>query len=197
MFKRILTMMIAAMLLVGIMLPAVSLAEFRMYVYTSNGKGLNVRSAPNTGDNVIKSLPFGSEVNVAYHLGNGWSAIRWTGSEYDLVYVQTRFLVNDKPSKKPSSPTTPAGDSSTTVAELNKIFKTYKRVTTEYMVTVRPTRASGWVNLRFTPTKNAELMATYRDNDQLTVIAEFKDWYQVEDPKTGAVGYISAKFVVK
>ena len=198
MMKRILTMLAAAVLALGVLIPAASLGETVMYVYTANGKSLNVRSAPVVEDNIITTIPFGTEVYVDYHLGNGWSALYWTGTYYH-VYVQTRFLVSTKP-KKPT-PVDPdpgyVGDSATTVAELNTIFKTYRKVNNPYTVTVRPTRASGWVNVRFAPTKQSELLGQYRTNDQLLVIAEMRDWYQVEDPYTGAVGYVSNKYVVR
>ena len=35
-----------------------------MFVYTENGKGLNVRSTPETGDNIIGSLKYGAEVKI-------------------------------------------------------------------------------------------------------------------------------------
>lgn len=197
MFKRILTLMVIAALAVTI-IPTVASATETMYVYTQNGRGLNVRYEPSTDGEIFISVPYGERLTVLYHLGNGWSAISWDGNVY---YVQTRFLVYDKPGRKPEPQPTKkpgtAGDSSTTVAELNTIFRTYRQVTTPFSVTVRPTRASGWVNLRFAPTKEAELMGTFKDGEQLLVIAELKDWYQVEDPDNGAVGYISSKYVVK
>ena len=197
MLKRILTLMIIATLAVAL-IPTMASATETMYVYTQNGKGLNVRYEPSTDGEIFISVPYGERLTVLYHLGNGWSAISWDGNVY---YVQTRFLVYDKPGKKPTPEPTKkpgsAGDSSTTVAELNAIFKTYRLVENPYRITVRPTRASGWVNLRFAPTKQAELMGTFKDGEQLIAIAEFKDWYQVEDPDNGAVGFISSKYVVR
>ena len=200
MCKKILTLTALAVMLISLVVPAVSHAWYKMYVYTPNGKSLNVRSEPRTGDNILWTLPFGQEVGVDYHLGNGWTALMAAG-EYQSVYVQTRFLVNEKPTKKPvvptpSNKTANPGNNASTAAELNTIFKTYRSVT-PYRVYVQPTRASGWVNLRFAPSKETEVMATYRANEQVTVIAELKDWYQVEDPQTGMVGYMSSLFVVK
>ena len=199
MFRRIMTVMVAALLLLGALVPAASLADYYdMYVYTPNGRGLNARTEPRVGDNIIKSLPFGTGVYVLYHLGNGWTQIGW-GGLYDYAYVQTRFLVSEKPAKKPTPSGGKAnpGDSSSTVAELNQIFKTCKLVAEPYKITVRPVRASGWANVRYAPSKKSELVSTLRANKQLLVIAELQDWYQVEDPDTGAVGYISTKFVAK
>ena len=198
MSRRMLAVLAATLMALAVLIPAVSNAEYRMYVYTANGKNLNVRTSPETGDNILKTLPFGSEVYVDYHLGNGWTALMWTGESCDHVYVQTRFLVDKKPTKKPTQEETGGKtEGSGTIAELNKVFKTYRYVSEPYRIIVRPTRASGWVNMRFAPSKQAELISTHRTDDELLVIAEYKDWYQVEDPDTGAVGYISSKFVVK
>ena len=198
--KKILTFVLTLTLLLGLFLPSSSLAYFTMYVYTENGKTLNVRTDPWVGDNVIGKIPYGEEVVVNYHLGNGWTALFGAGSWPDTVYVQTRFLVSYKPEKKstpvPSGNTPSSTTSAVTITDLNKIFKTYTRVN-PYTIIVRPTRASGWVNLRWAPSKSAELLGTYGANARLTVIAELKDWYQVEDPATGVVGFMNSAFVTK
>jgi SH3-like domain-containing protein len=80
------------------------------------------------------------------------------------------------------------------VETLNKEFASAKKVT-PYKVTVRPTRASGWVNMRWAPSQSAELMATYKANDQLLVIRELTNWLQVEDQDTGDVGFINKAFI--
>ena len=79
---------------------------------------------------------------------------------------------------------------------MNKEFRSAKDVE-PFAVTVRPSRASGWVNLRWAPSLSAEIIATYKQNDKLLVIKELKNWYQVEDQSTGNVGFISKKYVVK
>ena len=38
-------------------------------------------------------------------------------------------------------------------------------------------------------------MATYKANEQVTVLAELNGWLQVEDPQTGMVGYMITQFV--
>ena len=198
MSKRILALALAAMLMVGLAAPLSAKAVFTMYVYTTNGKTLNVRTEPATGNNVIGKLDFGTEVAVDYHLGNGWTALMGAGA-YEHVYVQTRFLVNEKPTARPAN-YTDANTKSTgyadTLEEMNRLWKTLK-VVAPYRIMVRPTRASGWVNLRFGPSKSTGVMATLKANDELNVIAELKGWYQVQDPNTGYVGYVSSSYVVK
>ena len=185
MSKKMLSLVLAVVLMIGVSVPAVSHAWYTMYVYTENGKSLNVRSEPRAGDNVLWTIPFGERVDVDYNLGNGWTALMAAGA-YESVYVQTRFLVSEKPTRKPSG-TTPSGTPSTNASTAKE----------PYRITVRPVRASGWVNLRFAPSKETEVMATYKANEQVTVIAELDGWYQVEDPNTGMVGYMSTQFVAK
>ncbi|MBQ3705924.1 MAG: SH3 domain-containing protein [Clostridia bacterium] len=197
MSRKILTLLVAAVMAVGMAVPAVSHAWYYMYVYTENGGSLNVRSEPKTGNNVLWTIPFGTQVGVDYNLGNGWTALVGAGA-YDTVYVQTRFLVSTQPSSKPSGGSSGRNTSTnaSTASELNVIFRKYTAVT-PYRVTVRPVRASGWVNLRFAPSKETEVMATFRANESVTVIAELGDWLQVEDPNTGKVGYMSKQFVAQ
>ena len=204
MLKRMLILAVALILLAGLALPAVSRAEIIMYVYTENGKSLNVRQQPTVGNNVIGTLPYGESVYVESTLGNGWSQILW--GSYGSAYVQSRFLVSVKPGSRPSTRPSSGGSSSsssgkaataaTTVEELNRIFRSYRKVN-PYTVTARPVRASGWVNLRWTPTTNAEVIATYRNGDRLTVIAELGIWLQVEDSYTGMVGFMDSTYVSK
>ena len=71
MTKRLISMALIAMMM-AMLIPTLASAEDRiMYVYTDNGKSLNVRSAPNTGDNIIGSLKYGEKVDVI-SISNGW-----------------------------------------------------------------------------------------------------------------------------
>ena len=181
-----------------------------MYVYTDNGQGLNVRSTPYIGDNIIGLAPYGSKLSVIRFLDNGWACIKW--EKIGEAYVQSRFLqwfepaplVIVTPTPVPTvaptrAPTTapyvlPASTDS--MEELNKEFRT-ARLITPFVVQVRPSRASGWVNMRWAPSKDAEVLATYRSGAQLTVIAETQSWYQVADSNTEATGFIMKNYVVR
>ena len=58
---------LAVALTACIMLPASSVAEpLPMYVYTENGKPLNVRSTPEKADNIIGQLNYGDMVMVEF-----------------------------------------------------------------------------------------------------------------------------------
>ncbi|MCR4885615.1 MAG: SH3 domain-containing protein [Clostridiales bacterium] len=206
--KQILSLALIAVMM-AVFLPAQAVADSyygTQYVYTDNGKTLNVRSAPSMGDNIIGSLKYGAEVTVVEMYSNGWAKILWEQNaygEFGTAYVQRRFLVNHKPSSQPSQPAVvPASGSAAAGADYAKLFtamndefRTGKLVPQQFNVYARPSRASGWVNLRWAPSLEAERIATCPQGKVLTVIAETRNWYQVRDPQTGMIGFISKQYV--
>ena len=210
MFKRILPVLIAVMMTMVMIVPAAlaeddtpSDSEGYYYVYTENGKGLNVRATP--GGEIVGSLKYGTRIYCYYRDGgNGWALIDYSynmpGVGYGTYacFVSSRYLRKSKPPARPSSSPTaaPAASYADTAEEINAECRSAKAVT-PFTITVRPTRASGWVNLRWAPSKSTEIMATYKANEKLLVIKELNNWYQVEDQDTGDVGFISKQFVVK
>ena len=208
MIKRLLSLALVAMM-VAMLIPAMAVAdnEWTMYVYTDNGKSLNVRSDPSTGNNVIGALKYGEAVSVYMTSAKGWATIDWANGF--VAYVQSRFLVPYKPAAKPSSNSgsaqnntgsntskTSTTDAEKVLSQMNAEFSTGKKVS-PYTVISRPSRASGWVNLRWAPTTEAERIATCPQGKELTVLAELKNWYQVQDPATGMIGFISRQYVIR
>ena len=171
------------------------------YVYTENGKGLNVRDKP--GGTVVGNLKYGSKIYCYYRDGgNGWALIDYA---YDMpgvgygtyaCFVSSRYLRKSKPPAKSEGSSSSSSASADPIAEINAEFRSAKTVT-PFVVTVRPSRASGWVNMRWAPSKSAEIIANYKQNDKLLVIKETNNWYQVEDQDTGDVGFISKQFTVQ
>lgn len=181
-------------------------SEGYYYVYTENGKGLNVRFTP--GGEIIGSLKYGTRIYCYYRDGgNGWALIDYTynnptyGYGTYAAYISSRYLRKTKPeprssSSSSSSKSTSSSSATDAISEINAECRSAKQVT-PFVVTVRPSRASGWVNMRWAPSKNAEVMATYKQNEKLLVIKETNNWYQVEDQDTGDVGFISKQFVAQ
>ena len=208
MIKKIISLALVAVL-AAMLIPALAAADYygTQWVYTDNGKSLNVRSTPSTGDNVIGTLKYGAEVTVVEMYSNGWAQILWEQNDYGefgTAYVQRRFLVNHQPSSQPVQPSSPASGTSSDVTDYAKVFtsmntefRSAKKVTAPYTVIARPSRASGWVNLRWAPTTEAERIATCKQGKELTVLAELKNWYQVQDPETGMIGFISRQYVTR
>ena len=197
MTKRFLSLLMMTMLLLTLFAPAAGAEDWIMYVYTENGKSLNVRSDPMVANNVIGGIPYGEAVSVRMTLASGWACIDWAAGDGYVAYVQSRYLLNYKPGAAPSGgssgkSSTPA--SVTTIDTLNAEFRTAKKVNA-YTVYARPARATGWVNLRWAPSTDAERIATCPQGKELTVIAETKNWFQVQDPTTGMIGFISRQYV--
>ena len=208
--RKIIAMILAVITAVMMTVPAAlaedntpSDSEGYYYVYTENGKGLNVRFTP--GGEVIGSLKYGTRIYCYYRDGgNGWALIDYTynnptyGYGTYAAYVSSRYLRKTKPEPRPSGSSSSSSSAAATdaISEINAEFRSARKVT-PFTVTVRPTRVSGWVNMRWAPSKSAEIMATYKQNEKLLVIRETSNWYQVEDQDTGDVGFISKQFVVQ
>ncbi len=201
--KKVIGLILAMMLLVLFTSAVMSESQGTdMYVYTKNGKPLNVRSSMSTEDdsNIIGSLKYGTKV-VTYGHQDGWAIIDYGNT---TGYIMYRFLVKEKPDPYTGSNSTSSGSTqkktsfstkdASTVAQLNTLVASAK-IVTPYTVTVRPARASGWVYMRWFPSKSAETLASFRANYELTVIAELKDWYQVSDPDSGKVGFVYKSYV--
>ena len=207
---RFLALLLAVVTALTLCLPA-ALAESLdsegyYYVYTENGKTLNVRATP--GGEVVGHLKYGARIYCYYKDGgNGWALIDYT---YDMpgvgvgtyaCFVSSRFLVKNKPAartKTAAEATTATAEEPATgiasVEDMNAEFRSARKVD-EYTVYARPTRVSGWVNMRWAPSKSAEVRGTYRANSALVVLAELDNWLQVEDPETGDIGFVDRNFV--
>ena len=173
------------------------------YVKTDNGGGLNVRESIN--GRVVGSLPYGSKIYVDAFSTPEWALILYRynkpdyGTDEYAAFVSTRYLTRTNPGPYnpggSSSPSTTVTDADKVLADLNAEFRSGKLVEQRFNVYARPSRASGWVNLRWAPSTEAERIGTCLQGKKLTVLAETKNWYQVYDPETGMVGFISKKFV--
>ena len=86
-------------------------------------------------------------------------------------------------------------DLSAQFTNMNKQFRTFHKVDKPFIVYAKPKRATGWVNFRYAPNEKAERVRQVRQNEILTVIGQTDNWYQVEDPQTGIIGYISRTYV--
>jgi len=205
--KKFLSLVAAAMILV-LVIPTVAFATYTRYVYTKNGGSLKIRFEPSTKAEVLTSVPFGTKLTCVKDVGGGWTQIYWGGD--DVFYVMTKFLSKtkrQKPAPQPKVTATPVPVAGNTPApaivpavsdsQLNEVFKTFRSVREPYIVTVRPTRATAVVNVRFAPSRSAEVLFRAPDGKQLTVIGELDGWLQVQDPDTNSVGYITTELTVQ
>lgn len=63
-----------------------------------------------------------------------------------------------------------------------------------YEVVTKPTRVSGFVFLRWAPSKSAPPMANYPARQELTVLKETPNWLLVVNKETNDVGYLNKAF---
>lgn len=213
--KRILSLALIAVL--AMMLIPSAHASWTMYVSPAKGTTVNLRSTPEIvkGDkNVITKIPYGTALTVKY-ISNGWACIDYGVGRYDEGFMMVKYLTYEyvaptaanrrvngtNPDTAPSKPasgsssSSGSGDAATRFARMNEQFRSFRKVARSFTVYVKPERATGWVNFRYAPDEKAELVRQARLNEQFVVIGETARWYQVEDPNTGIIGYISRFYV--
>ena len=205
MIKKILSMSLVLVILCACV-PLGASAEWTMYVYTDNGKTVNVRSSMEINNyNLLGTLPYGAQVTV-YTLRGEWAEIAYDYNGFiTTAYMMSRYLIYYKPDPWRPTPTSaptasPVGPTRTeaekAIADMNAEFRTAVRVA-PFTVVARPSRASGWVNLRWGPNTLMERIATCPQGKELTVLAQMRSWYQVQDPVTGMIGFISREYVIR
>ena len=203
MMKRILVLALVAVLVMAAV-PAAH-AEWTMYVSPASGTTVNLRTTPEINDhNLITAVPYGTPLTVKY-ISGGWACIAYDVGAYSDGYMMVKYLsyeyipptaANQK--KKTDNTDTQqqaAADLAAHYNAMNDQFRTFRLVAHPFMVYGRPERATGWSNLRYAPNEKAALIRQVRMNEMLTVIGETDRWYQVQDPVTGIIGYISRFYV--
>ena len=143
-----------------------------MYVYTENKGKLNVRSEPKSGDNVVDRLEYGAEVIVESPVvvNPEWSCIRNSKAPGGIGYVMTRYLANKKPGD--AAKVAEEKERKANLEELNRQLKSARPLETPLMLSVRASRASGWVNFRVGPGVAADRIASLPDGRELKAIGE-------------------------
>ena len=179
--KRFFAWILTIMMLV--MLPLAAPAESSTYyVNTANHKSLNMRAGTSTDEQVITSIPYGAKVTVTGICDNtSWAAVNYGNNN---GYVMVRYLSKTKPGSS-------APSSETTAADIN--YKKFK--TANYYAIVTPSTPTGHVNLRWEPSKKAQIHASYPQGTVLLVIAETSVWCQVLDESTMTCGFMMKAFL--
>lgn len=184
--------LIVAVLLLCLLLPACASA-YTMYVKTPKGGSVNVRPEPNTDCGSVAKLPYGAAVEALQNEGT-WTAVEWPEWSQPC-YIQSRYLVSYYPGSKPGSSESSSSDKgATSIADVD--FKSF-RLVDPYYVYVRANHVGGYVNLRWAPSMDAAVAQRVNDGSELRVIAEGKGWYQVQDERSGYVGFMRSSFLVR
>ena len=192
--KRVLVSVVAMLLVLTVCASAMAATR---WIKTGNGKPANGREAPDAKSTLITTIKYGTQVNTVGKARNGYTPVQLPGGS-DTVYVLSKFLVKSKPGKYVPS-TKPSGSGSTSSGVQSEIVKEFNAANfvTPYEVVTYHKRASGMINMRWAPSEKAKLIHSYPAGETLTVLAELKNWYQVQDPETGWVGFIRADLLQK
>lgn len=124
--------------------------EYTVYVTSSNGKGVNLRSGPGKGYTSIGFYSVGTEAWMVSR-GATWSYIR-VGDRYG--YMMTKFLTETQPSPTPIPPYYDGA----------------------YVVSANGRN----VNLRAAPSKNSKIIKSFPVGTRLTIITYGADWYFIQ-----------------
>jgi uncharacterized protein YraI len=182
--KRILIALILVLLLVS-MLPIMGASALigPQYVSTSNGKGLNMRSGPSKDFSVVTTIPYGAMMDSTDYYDSAWSYVTYKGF---AGYVMSRYLSSTPPTSKPSPTPTPSPSDGIS-------YKSFEKA--DYHVTVRPSTPSGFVNLRWAPSKSVQVYTIFYAGSLLHVLSQDKTWAQVIDESTGTCGFMMRNFL--
>ena len=174
----------ALLCMLTLLLPACALGSSYMYVKTANGKSLNMREDYSTSAEIMTFIPYGAKVEVIEFLESDyWAYVRYNGY---YGYCMTRYLSWDKPSSS-------GGGSGSSSSGSSESFKSFQRV--HYVAYVNPSTPSGYVNMRWMPSKTAAVEAVYHAGDTLLVLAETRSWCQVYDEEQGVCGFMMRNFL--
>ena len=191
--KRMIIFLLILGILVITLAPCATAAGMVKYVYTRNGKPLNVRAWPSINSALLGTLPNGKAVTVEnYTTDYSWAVITFNGR---TAYVMTQYLVDGSPVYPTPTPVNPGGNTQNVINAMENEFRTY-RVVSPYTVIANPVRATGWVNLRYVPSTEFGHAENLYANTQLTVIAETTNWLQVRKNDTGVTGYVMRQYTI-
>lgn len=185
--KKMTAAVLIPVLILMVVCSACAAEEKIMYVKTANGGMLNMRTEPKSGNNIITKIPYAGTVNVIARYDSTWSVVEYAGIS-DPGYVQTQFLSD----KKPDSYT---GET----LQNGQVYRSFTGMTMDrwYPASVQTLRGGKEVSLRWSPTSNGTVIEKVPVDQIVTVIAEGKNWYQVLDESTGAVGFMPSMYLVK
>lgn len=192
--KRFLVSVFTMLLILAVCTSALAATR---WIKTGNGKPAAGREGPSKEYALLTYLGYGTMVNTVGKSQNGYTPVQMPNGS-DTCYVLTKFLVKDVPG--PFVPSKPSNKSSSDAAGLqSSIVNEFNaaRFVTPYEVSTYHKRASGLVNMRWAPNEKAKLIHSYPSGERLTVLAELKNWYQVQDPETGWVGFVRSDFLMR
>lgn len=174
--------------LVLMALPMVSRAETQ-WVVTPNHRSANLRSGPSMDYPVLAQIPYRTPVDVIYDIvGSSYAHCIANGQEGYIAWDLLADYEPEQPLPTPKKTATPPAEGAASPS-----FKGFKPAL--YEATVMPSNPSAFVNLRWTPSKNATVQDIYYQGQTLLVISENGIWSQVYDAQKHRSGFMMSSFL--
>ena len=214
--KKILTSVLAIVLLLALALPAIADANI-MYVTRKN---VHVFAKADKNSKVIGKVKYGQKLLIEQKKGKFYAIlVEDPAGGQTLGWIQAKSLGKNPPSKKSASKKKDAKKESKKESgknaetrksskkkavekdtapdyrnEIKKTLNSMKPVS-EYFAEIRTKSGQGSVALRMEPHVSGKLICNLEEHHQLRVLAEGNGWDQVMDEEGGYTGYVSSKFV--
>jgi SH3-like domain-containing protein len=183
--------LLAAMALLVSMVPMPVLAETPVYYYVKTGDygPLNLRESPSTDAAILAKIPYGAQVELLdFFVGSTWANCSYKGH---YGYVMTRYLSFDKPHPKPAPGPVPTPKPNPQPS--GNMFTGFQPA--YYSAIVRPSTPTGFVHMRWAPSKDQQIFQDYYAGQPLQVFYANNGWCQVYDPNTHVFGYMMKEFL--
>ena len=186
---------LCALLLALLILMTATAGAFASTKYTHRDDGKDVPVYNDAGEKIF-TIPNHKAVET-HRKSSGKRTVTYkgkTGWTYDY------YLFSEKPKSSSSSKSesknssSKSGSNATNNAAQTDVFNGMRSVK-HYYVTVRPSTPTGYVNLRWAPSKAASTHGVRYYGDVLRVIAENKTWAQVVDDTTNECGFMMKSFL--
>lgn len=182
--------LLTLVVLIASMIPLAALADstpIYYYVKTGDYGPLNMRESESTKAKIVTQIPYGEKVELLdFFLNATWASCNYKGY---YGYVMTRYLSFDKPRPAPG----PVPTAKPTAAPSTPIFTGFKPA--YYNASVRPSTPTGFVHMRWAPSKDEPIFQDFYAGEALQVLYANDSWCQVYDPQTHTFGYMMKQFL--
>lgn len=185
--KKIWALLLAVMMLLLAAAPAAMANQIgNMYVKTSSGNNVRMRSGPGTEYDIIDRVPYGAVVETYSQMenpaGESWTEVGYHGA---TGWIMSRYLTSRKPTSNTGST---SGSSSGSDDMTANIFNNFQDV--NVMADIKPSTTGNFVNMRWAPSKSAPVQARYYEGQQVYVLRANRSWCQVYDEANNRCGFI-------
>ena len=181
--KKVISIVLAIMTLVGLMIPVFASAapavNTALYVHCPDGKSLNVRDNPNGA--VVYRIASNTKVTVKTDVvcPAGWVYIT---AGQKSGYAMTKFLSTRKPTKYDFT------------ENANNFISVTPYTVRSLALKGHPEKSVG---LRVSPNKSSQAIRRLAAGEELEVVAVGRLWSKVVDKVTGRTGYVANDYMVR